>query len=222
MEVLIVVATLPEIAPLLDHLSTHWIESPTGTYTHGNCTVRTLITGIGMHRTAYALGKEFSKHHPDLCINAGIAGAFPGKAEIGEVLHVTSEILSDIGAESEDGVLVAPEAMGLLEDISSVDGLVNQNAAEYAFLRTARGVTVNTVHGTTASISTIINRYDPDVETMEGGAFFYCCLKENIPFIEVRAISNIIEPRNKERWDIPLAIQRLNEQLIEIVSFFVE
>ena len=220
MQILVVSATTQEIDPLHAYLRQHWIEMPPDHFTKGNCTVRILITGVGMHRMAFALGQQLTVSKPDFCINAGIAGAYPGKAAIGDVVHVIREVIANFGAEDVDGELMSLAEMGLEEDISS-QGLVNANAGQYAFLKSVQGITTNCTHGNAASIRKVIQKWDPDVESMEGAAFFYGCLKSGIPFIEIRAISNIVAPRNKEKWNIPLAIQNLSAQLIEILNFFV-
>jgi futalosine hydrolase len=49
---------------------------------------------------------------------------------------------------------------------------------------------------------------------MEGAAVFYVAQQEKIPALQIRAISNLVEKRNKDNWDIPLAIKNLNEWLI--------
>ena len=53
---------------------------------------------------------------------------------------------------------------------------------------------------------------------MEGAAFFYVCLCENIPFLQIRAISNYVEQRNEKNWNIPLAIKNLCLTLIDFFS----
>jgi futalosine hydrolase len=203
------------------HLRQEWIEQPEGTYTKGNCTVRMLITGVGMHRMAFALGNTFALHNPDLCINGGIAGAFQDKFAIGDVVNVISEKLIGFGAENHDGAFLSIDDLNLVEDISSLNGLVNIAGQAYTFLPLAHGITSNMTHGTESSIRFLTDTYDPDIETMEGAAFFYACMKSGIPFLEIRAISNIVEPRKKDNWNIPLAVKNLNEQLLEILRFFI-
>ena len=63
-------------------------------------------------------------------------------------------------------------------------------------------------------------KYNPDIETMEGATFFYICSRENIPFLALRAISNRVEPRNKEKWNIQLALDNLSEKLKEVLLTF--
>lgn len=210
-----------EVQPLQHHLKQQWIESPEDLFTKGNCSVEILISGIGMHRMAFAMGQQLAQARPDFCINVGIAGAFPGKAIIGEVVHITSEIIADLGAEDANGSFLSLSELDLYEELSSTEGLVNHNADKYDFLRKAKGISTNCTHGSASSIQQVVNRWDPDVESMEGAAFFYACMKTNVPFVEIRAISNIVEPRNKDNWNIPMAVERLNAQLIEMIEFFI-
>jgi futalosine hydrolase len=51
---------------------------------------------------------------------------------------------------------------------------------------------------------------------MEGATFFYICRGEKIPFLAIRAVSNYVEPRNRGKWNIPLALGNLAEKLAEL------
>ena len=53
---------------------------------------------------------------------------------------------------------------------------------------------------------------------MEGAAVFYACKMNNVPCLQVRAISNYVEPRNKENWQINLAINNLNNWIINFIE----
>jgi len=46
----------------------------------------------------------------------------------------------------------------------------------------------------------------------------YVCLREGIPFLQLRSVSNAVGVRDKAKWDIGTAITRLNERLIRIVE----
>ena len=59
---------------------------------------------------------------------------------------------------------------------------------------------------------------EPNHESMEGAALHYVCLMEQVPFAQVRCISNYIEPRNRKAWDIPIAVGNLNEWLVGFVG----
>ena len=52
---------------------------------------------------------------------------------------------------------------------------------------------------------------------MEGAAVFKVCNEFSVPCIQIRAISNNVEKRNKENWNMPLAIRNLNKQVAKII-----
>lgn len=41
---------------------------------------------------------------------------------------------------------------------------------------------------------------------------------DKIPCAQIRSVSNVIEKRNREGWNMALAIKNLNEKAVEIVS----
>ena len=49
-------------------------------------------------------------------------------------------------------------------------------------------------------------------------AFFQVCLQHAIPFAEIRAISNWVEPRNREAWDIPAALKQLRAEIHTVLT----
>src|SRR5205814_2365395 len=59
------------------------------------------------------------------------------------------------------------------------------------------GITVNTVHGRTSTIAAVVARCRPQVESMEGAAFMYACRLAAVPYAQVRAVSNVVERRNR-------------------------
>ena len=78
-------------------------------------------------------------------------------------------------------------------------------------------VTVNTISGTEESIARIRNKFNPDIETMEGASFFYICAVEKIPFLAVRSVSNYVEPGSRSSWNIPLAVDNLALKVHELL-----
>ena len=64
----------------------------------------------------------------------------------------------------------------------------------------------------------IVKRFSPQVETMEGAAFMSACLVHKVPFAQVRAVSNIVEKRNREAWKIPESIKALGETSLRILD----
>jgi futalosine hydrolase len=56
---------------------------------------------------------------------------------------------------------------------------------------------------------------------MEGAAMFYVCLLAGVPFLELRAVSDVVGPRDKAQWDIPGAVAALNAELGRVLNIAV-
>ena len=205
----------------MDYMGTHFEKKGDFHFSKNDLDLQFLITGVGMTATAFSLGHVLAKNQYHLAINAGIAGAFNRELKIGDVVQVVSEQFGDLGVEEKDGRFTDVFEMGLVEKGQPpfTDGLLkNEGSSQFSFLPTSKGLTINKVHGTKASIEAIQKKYAVDLESMEGAAFFYACLLSKMPFLEIRSISNYVEPRNRENWDLPLAIRNLNKVLMEVVK----
>ncbi len=224
MKILIVSATTLEIAPLLNELGVapnlnhglHKVHSI-------NSQIDILITGVGILFTGYYLGQALSSETYDIAINTGVAGAIDRELELGEVVHVCTDFIYELGAEDQEQFL----SLSNLHLLSEKDhpytnlGINNSSPAVIPLLETLKqvdGHTVNKVHGCVGSITVMKTRSKAQVETMEGAAFLYACIKNNLPCVQIRAISNYVEPRNKNAWKISLAISSLNNFLIQCLK----
>jgi futalosine hydrolase len=124
--------------------------------------------------------------------------------------------------EDGNGFLTLSEA-GLIDAnrFPFIDGHIFANNEYFDRLKEnikpARAITVNTATGSEATREKLISKFNPDIETMEGAAFFYICSREKIPFLSLRAISNMVENRNRNNWNIPLALKNLSEMLDEVI-----
>ncbi len=223
MHLLIVAATPFEIQPFLNHLESTFEKVSDFHFKKNELEIQVLITGVGMTFTAFCLGHVLANNQFDLAINAGIAGAFDRSLKIGDVVQVISEQFGDMGVEENDGRFTDLFEMGLFEKdrLPFENGkLLNHITEDFEFLPKCNGLTVNKVHGEKSSIAAIQDKYDVDLETMEGAAFFLSCKFSEVPFLAIRSISNYVEPRNRDNWDLPSAINNLNEVLIEILNVF--
>jgi futalosine hydrolase len=218
--VLMVFATLSE-AEILSGVSgfSHAGEG----FQSGNCIVNVLVTGVGGISTAWGMRQWLSNNPvPDLAINAGIAGSYSDNIKTGDVVLSLSDCFADLGIESGDRFISLAEA-GLMDpDEFPFEGGVIYSRNKYfdkieKILTKVRAITVNTCSGSVPTIEKLKNKFNPDIETMEGATFFYICAREKIPFLSVRAISNKVEPRNRDSWDIPLALKNLGEKVKEIL-----
>jgi futalosine hydrolase len=219
--ILLVAATPFEILPLTRWLQTHATALADGEFDLSGQRIRVCVTGIGLTATAFRLGCELTRQRPAWVINAGIAGALDPTMSLGQVVHVVTERFGDLGVEEADGYFTDFFEMGLLDrhEPPFVGGtLVNQAALEAHFLPQKNGITVQRVHGYEPSIADFRRKYpDAEVESMEGAAVFYACLVAGVPFFQIRSISNYVEARDRSKWQIDLAIDNLNQVLIELL-----
>ena len=205
MKLLIVAATEFEIEPFIQHKKKADI----------------LITGVGIPATVYHLTKKLITDRYDFVIQAGIAGSFSEKLNLGEVVGVKRDTFADIGIE-ETGNFQTIFETGFIKknDSPFQDGwLVNHfSSLQKTTLPLANAITVNKISDSDKQNRMVLEKFGADVESMEGAAFHYVCLQQKIIFLQIRSISNYVGERDKWKWKIKAAIENLNNELIKIVD----
>ena len=216
MNCLLAAATVKEITPFLDHYRKAQQKWASG------LTIDILITGIGLTATAYSLTKQCGLKRPDLVIQAGVAGCFDKSIPLGTVVAIKQDTIAD------DSV-VELKKMKTLFNLK----LVPQNQAPYkkgwlvnpagallkrSGLKPVNGISVNQITTSNRVIQFYNDEFNPVTESMEGAALHYVCLREKIPFLQVRAVSNYIGERNKKNWNMKESIANLNRELINVVE----
>lgn len=189
-----------------------------------NLNIDFLISGIGLPFVIYRLLSLLYKNDYGLVINIGIAGSFNDNIKIGSVVNVITEQFGDLGIDDNCKFCTLFE-MGYIDSNCKPfenGKLVNSfNVNKYktlAALPKVNGLTVNMASGNHIDISKRYEKFMPDIETMEGAGVFYVCLLQNIPFIELRAISNKIEPRNTRNWNILESLMNLSDIVFKLLK----
>ncbi len=184
--------------------------------------VRFHQSGVGMLASAVSLTRLVSEEKPDLIIQTGIAGTFQPKMVLGKVVLVKEEILGDMGVE-EDGKW--KDLFDLKLEKSSYHPfekrkLPNPWLSTYNLLKLPElsAITVNEITTNPKRIEQLRKKYSPDLESMEGASLHYVCREANIPFIQMRAISNYIGERNKTNWKIKESLETLNDILLKYLD----
>ena len=179
-------------------------------------------TGVGMLASAVSLTRLVLEEKPDLIIQSGIAGCFDHSVSLGKVVVISDETLADIGVQ-EDGKW--KDLFDLKLEKSSYPPferrkLPNHWLPEFNLLKLPEvaGITINEISTDKERIQQLIKKYSPVTESMEGAALHYVCRQANIPFIQIRAISNYIGERDKANWKIKEAIDNLNQTLLKYVD----
>ena len=209
MRVLVVAATFFEVEGLISDFGFSISDFDKSLYKTNNTQHAThntiLITGAGMVATAFAMGKHLAENKYDLAINLGICGSFDRGIALGDVLEIVEDDLAELGAEDDEDFITI-EKLGFGESSFRA----TYRLPEKFNLKKVNAVTVNTVHGNDASIKKLSGRMNAQLESMEGAAFFYACREAGVPGLQIRAVSNYVEKRNRDAWQIGLAIKNLN------------
>ncbi|MCD4769015.1 MAG: futalosine hydrolase [Bacteroidales bacterium] len=219
--ILITAATFPELK-CLDKLE--GISGSGGSYMYHGTKLSTLVTGVGSVFTVWSIMNYIhsNSQKPDYLINIGIAGSFKDIYPVRTVVTVATDCFADLGVENGDNLLSVwdlgltdpsgfPFENGILKGDSNLLSL-----AENLF-PLVNGITVNRASGSERTIDMLRVKYNPDIETMEGAAIYFTGLSENIPSLVVRSVSNMVEQRDREAWDIPGSLSALGEAVGELL-----
>jgi futalosine hydrolase len=205
MQILLIAATATEIEP----------------FTAANSQVDVLITGVGVPSTIYHLQKRIHQMDYDCIIQAGIAGSFSNQMSLGQVVLVKQDCFADLGIEEKGNYTpIFNTAFADKDEFPFTDGwLMNaDDNLKYSDLPKVNAITVNKVSDNELQKQQFLQTFDADIETMEGAALHYVCLQEQIPFLQIRSISNHVGERNKTKWEIKEAIQNLNTELQILIN----
>ncbi len=170
-----------------------------------------LISGPGLPASVMRIAQHLQSR-PDyhLLIMAGLAGSYHPHIKTGELVCVETEKTADIGfIDKQDfhplttqkdweshyhkGVFINP-----FQTLRHETGLKN--------------VSSNTVNVTNFNIK---GKPDADIENMEGAGFFMIAADKTIPFLEIRAVSNYVNERNKSKWETESALTNLHAFLMD-------
>lgn len=205
MQILLIAATAPEIEPFIA----------------ASNSVDVLITGVGVPSTIYHLQKRIHQVDYDLVIQAGIAGCFNTNIALGSVVLVKQDCFADLGIEEKGNYTpVFNTQFADKDEFPFTNGwLINtDNNLKYSNLPKVEAITVNKVSDSELQKQQFTANFNANIESMEGAALHYVCLQEQIPFLQVRSISNYVGEREKTRWKIKEAIENLNKELAIIIN----
>ncbi|MEC0264479.1 futalosine hydrolase [Paenibacillus anseongense] len=172
------------------------------------------LAGVGLAAAAVNGAMVLAAAQYDLVVIAGIAGGFPGQAEIGSLVVASEIIAADLGVELLDGFSSLDDLgfgttrISVAADIA--ERLTAALTAAGLSARTAPVLTVATATGTAATAAQLAARVPgAAAEAMEGFGIATAAALRGVPVIEIRAISNAVGPRDRDAWRIGDALQAL-------------
>ena len=206
MHLLLCAATTFEIEPTIQYVKR---RSFTGHQ------IDILITGVGLLPATFHLTRQVLLNRPQLIIQAGVGGSLDEALSLSETVLVGEDQVGDAGV-FQNGAFSSLFDMGLAahNSLPWTNGrLVNKGiTAMQPGLKVVAGITVNEITTNTERIA-YYKQSGAQIETMEGAALHYTCLMEDIPFVQLRSISNYAGERDKHQWRMKEAIANLNHEL---------
>jgi futalosine hydrolase len=190
------------------------------------------VTGIGKVNTASAVTALLEHHEPELLINTGCAGAYPGSGlAVGDLAIAAAELFGDEGVMAPDGwhsmELIGIPALSKNGESYfnrfpltrwAIDKAMHVAEAEGITLHQGEFVTVSAASGTDGRGKELYQRFGGICENMEGAAAAQVALLYGVDCMELRGVSNMVEDRDLSRWDIPLAVERAQGFILQFIS----
>ena len=199
--------------------------------------------GVGLVNTAAAVTLALTRHDPAMILQFGVGGAYVRSGlEVGDLAIATEECYGDTGVLTPEGWMDLegmgfpmiparsgahgrPHRQPLYNRIPLDAGLAERirrclesgpESLSARRLVTGPFVTVQQCSGVQAVGDTLAARYGGKCENMEGAAAAHVSAASDIPFLEIRGISNRVVDRDLSQWDLPLAIRRC-QQAVEMI-----
>lgn len=180
---------------------------------------KSLISGMGPVETAVRLGRFLYDNVSQIkgIVQFGVGGAYiqPDERHQVPMLAVClaeREVFGDLGVTFQDDIEYFPEGLAGKTLFSLDNDLLKKSCKvlEANTIECFSGtfVTVNSVSGTASRGEFLRRRWDGLCENMEGGTAARLCNELNIPLVELRVISNYVEDRNVQNWQLHEACAR--------------
>lgn len=210
---LVVAATDFEIAPVRVALGA---ETETGY----------LVSGVGPMETAMRLTRHLAarKDSPEAVINFGVAGGYlADKAALLDICLAEQEIFGDLGICSDGRILdLHNEKMSVrtrfIMDRTLLRRAVAVLTASDVPMVTGNFVTVSCVSGTALRGNYLRDAHRAVCENMEGASVAMVCAEFGLPCVELRCISNLVDDRNTEHWQMQEACRRGGEAVALLIK----
>lgn len=173
-----------------------------------------VVGGVGTAAAAVSTAKALASSNYDIVVNAGICGGFSDRTELGSLVVANKIIAADLGAQTPEGFISLDELGFGTARVTVDQSLVNRvkEALQSAGLPVTTGpiLSVSTVTGTAETTLEMIKRVPgATAEAMEGYGVAMAAQEYGIPILEIRAVSNVVGPRDRDSWRIKEALASL-------------
>ncbi|MCW2524600.1 MAG: futalosine hydrolase [Frankiales bacterium] len=173
--------------------------------------VDVIVGGVGPVAAAVSATRQLAAGY-DLVLAAGIAGGF-APAAIGDVVVADAVVHADLGVDTEAGFTSMAE-LGWGEVVFPSDPTLVAAIADRTGAIRGTVLSLSAVTGTARRRDALLAAHPgAAAEAMEGIGICRAAQAFNIPFAEIRAISNAVGPRDRDAWRIDEALAALGSAL---------
>ena len=179
--------------------------------------------GVGIPNTIWSLSQYLAKNqHFQAILSVGFGGCFSFQKALGSAVFVTDDQFSGLGTESPEG-FISLDALGFAEKkelyFSSEKETIFSKEVQSLCDFSGSAITRFACSGKQETIEALQKKHPKAlIESMEGAAVHFVASKFKIPVIQVRVVSNHIEPRTPENWDISSAKKCIQEILTALFT----
>lgn len=181
--------------------------------------ITTRVCGVGGTALAMDVIPFLEKGEYDLGILVGLAGGLPGATSLGQVVKIEHDIQGDLGV-FEQGKYYSFEQIGLIEQ-KEKKTLYNVCDNILPKIATLDALSTNILFDESDKNNLRHKYYETQIENMEGAAFQQICEEYELPYLQLRAVSNFIGERDKKNWKITEALKNLNKTLAPYLKTIV-
>lgn len=179
--------------------------------------IKLVITGVGPVYAAANLASYLAASQPIVhCVlNVGVAGAYMDR-DVGllDICLAKQEVIGDFGICMQDeivdfdpGIISQNNAINLDDEFSQKFAAILQD--NFIPYKITNFVTVNCSSGTRKRGDFLRKKFSAGCENMEGAGVAIICNKFNIPCVELRCISNMVDNRSTDNWMLDEAIEKI-------------
>jgi futalosine hydrolase len=195
-----------------------------------------MISGIGKVNAAHAATVLIETFSPGMIVLFGVGGAYPSsRLKVGDVVAAEKEVYGDEGVQGKKG-FQGIDAIGIPLAKRGRKNFFNEFPLDARLVGAAKNgiglathqsvtdvpagtfVTVSACTGTKRRANELETRFKGICENMEGASVAHICTLYGVPLVEVRGISNIVEDRNRGKWNIRLAAENCQKAVIELLK----
>jgi len=185
-----------------------------------------VVTGVGPVNAALEIGRVLGRFDVSGVVHVGLAGSFDAdSAPLGSAVLASAEVFPEYGVAGDDGLALtdgdfafAQRERGEQKIFQAIELKPDAAAATLGLslpLGISRGtfLTVAGVTGTRRRALERKSRHGALAENMEGFALALAAFAENVPYIELRTISNDVGERDWSKWVFEKALGRLGDTI---------